>query len=172
MKEKLSNAIKNAFTKLKDNDGDLFECPIELGNECCSRKLHEVCVNHKLANYLEEYVLLELSSIDEHFFVDIEFNREGGICKELDGEFVRPDIIIHNRKNGEQKYNFLVIECKKHDRSQDDIKKDENKLKKFMRDNKYEYQYGLQVIYFPGKIKGTLFYSNGEQIENEEIDTD
>ena len=38
-----------------------------------------------------------------------------------------------------------------------------------MDEKKYQYTFGLQVIYGKDQIKGTLFYRNGQAIEAEEI---
>ena len=77
MIRKISAAVKNAFSRLKEEDGSLFECPIEVEAPYDSRKLHEVCINHRLANHLEDSILPLLSGNGEEYFVDIEFNREG-----------------------------------------------------------------------------------------------
>lgn len=83
---------------------------------------------------------------------------------------VRPDIIIHNRKSGnDEKKNFLVVECKKSGTSRAEIADDRKKIRVFMDDKKYQYTFGLQVIYGKYQIKGTLFYRNGHAIEAEEI---
>lgn len=166
MKEELIKAIKKAFTKLKLIDGILFECPIEKYFEYDARKLHEVCINHKLANYLEKYVLPLFKNTKKKLFVDIEFNKEGLNKKYLQlnekEELVRPDIIIHNRKTRNKKINFLVVECKKRDSGLNIIAKDKNKLISFLYDSRYKYQFALQVLYESGTIEGILFYlTNG-----------
>ena len=43
MIEKVCKAIRKAFLRLKEEDGSLFECPIEVEALYDSRKLHEVC---------------------------------------------------------------------------------------------------------------------------------
>jgi len=173
MKHRLGQAIRKAFSMLKEKDGCLFDCPIEQELGYDARKLHEVCINHKLANYLEEFVIPVLREYNEEFFVDIEFNREGGNKKELknDGRvrLVRPDIIIHNRKAGSQKNNFLVVECKKSDTRREELKADIKKLEAFIRNGKYSYEFGLQVKYGEGKIEGLLLYSTQEGIKHKAI---
>ena len=75
------------------------------------KKLHEVCIAHKLANHLEN-VLLENSLIPERATVDIEYNRHGLEVKRwADGKAFRPDILLHERASDDQ--NYLVIEIKK-----------------------------------------------------------
>lgn len=174
MKEKLIGGIKKAFSELSKNDGYLFSLQIEKNYGYDSRKLHEVCINHKLANYLEQSVLPILPKKNVYFFADIEFNREGVDGKKMrtkngKEELVRPDIIIHNRKSGVEKNNFLVIECKKEGASYKAIEDDQEKIKWFMNSPKYEYQYGLQVIYMKDKVKGKLFYKQKSQILEEGI---
>lgn len=174
MKDQLIEAIKNSFRKLKEINGSLFECPIEKNSYYDSRKLHEICINHKLANYLEKFIFPLLEGTGEQFFVDIEFNRESINFKEItingQKEIVRPDIIIHNRKSENDKNNFLVVECKKYDNDTNKIAKDKNKLIAFLKDSRYKYRFALQVIYKPDAIEGLLFYLiNGNVNDGEMI---
>lgn len=74
--KKLITVVKGSFEKLKKCDGMLFECPIEVNADYDARKLHEVCINHRLAIYFEQKIIPLLPK-DEEYFVDIEFNREG-----------------------------------------------------------------------------------------------
>jgi len=173
MKDKLIEDIKKAFDKLRSTDGCLFKCPIEENYNHNARKLHEICINHKLANYLEEFVCPLLQRKSKKFFVDIEFNREGKRKKRNDNyKLVRPDIIIHNRKSDCDKYNVLVVECKKHDRNTKNSIENEDveKIKAFMTEKKYGYEFGLYVEYGDKEIRGLLFYhgKNGN-IESEQI---
>ena len=173
MIDRVENAIREAFRKLKDCDGDLFECPIEEHAEYDSRKLHEVCINHKLAIYLEKYLFPEIANENEMFFTDIEFNREGVDFKSLQyngqDQRVRPDIIIHNRKSGDRKNNFLVVECKKDSASDDKKDSDVRKIEAFLTDQRYEYRFGLQTIYSRQEIKGRLFFVENDQIKFHDI---
>jgi len=174
MKDELIEAVYNSFLRLKENDGSLFDCPIEKDTGYNARKLHEVCINHKLANYLEEFIFPILKGEDEAYFVDIEFNREGLNFKKLDikdnEKLVRPDIIIHNRKSGEEKNNFLIIECKKVGVSIQEIEKDKSKIESFLRDDKYRYKFGLQVIYGKNKIEGIIYTIEDNNITTERIE--
>jgi hypothetical protein len=129
-------------------------------------------VNHRLANNLQDEVL-PLLRRDEKMFVDIEFNREGINYKklEIDDKYriVRPDIIIHNRRSGPQKRNFLVVECKKEGASQLEIDEDKQKVLAFMEEKTYKYEFGLQVIYGKERIKGVLFFRGKTGVDHEEI---
>ena len=167
--DRVESAIRKAFRKLKEFDGDLFECPIEDNAEYDSRKLHEVCINHKLAIYFEEYLLPEIANENEMFFTDIEFNREGVNLKKKGEKKVRPDIIIHNRKSGNKKNNFLVVECKKDPASEDKKESDLKKIKFFLTDEKYEYKFGLQTIYSRNEINGKLFFFENDQFKFHDI---
>jgi hypothetical protein len=115
MKDLVHTQVLCALRQLVEEDGALFDCPIEEHAFYDARKLHEVCVNHRLANHLAAALLPALRS-DERLFVDIEFNREGVDFKHIrinsEDRTVRPDIIIHNRKTGSQKRNVLAVECK------------------------------------------------------------
>jgi len=163
--DKLISEIRDSFEKLRNCDGMLFDCPIEVTADYDARKLHEVCINHRLAVYFEQKIIPLLPK-DEEYFVDTEFNREGINFKnaKIAGrkKRVRPDIIIHNRKSGNDKKNFLVVECKKSDTDKAKIDYDQQKLKALLKDPEYSYRFGLQVVYDKDKIEGKLlFWENG-----------
>ena len=168
--DEIISAIKNSFEKLKNTDGILFQCPYEKYIAYDSRKLHEVCINHRLANYLEQLFLPIFQDSEDRLFVDIEFNHEGTNQKEMIVEgiqkTVRPDIIVHNRKTGDEKKNILVVECKKKPVSNSEQIKDRNKIEAFLREIVYSYRYGLQAFYTKTGVEGTFYY-----LENEELKT-
>lgn len=174
MKDEIKEAVLRAFSTLRRDDGPLFECEIEEEFGYDSRKLHEVCINHRLAIYLENEILPIISVDGQKYFVDIEFNREGINKKKIierNGEelVVRPDIIIHNRKSGNRKKNLLVVECKKNGVQPAELDDDRKKIRAFMENHNYEYSFGLQVIYQENIIRGTFFYKNGRDIRQEEL---
>jgi hypothetical protein len=102
MDDQIKRAVSKAISTLRRDDGTLFDCAIEEGFDYDSRKLHEVCINHRLATYLEQEILPIVNGTEQKYFVDIEFNKEGINKKKIlryNGQelVVRPDIIIHNR---------------------------------------------------------------------------
>lgn len=131
-----------------------------------------MCINHQLANHLADE-LIPLVGNDRKMFADIEFNREGVNYKAVtsDGEerIVRPDIIIHNRRSGGEKMNFLVVECKKASQSKEALEDDGKKILALMQDGRYEYSFGLQVVYGKNSVQGTLFFKKGADIESEDL---
>jgi hypothetical protein len=169
MKDLVHAQVLCALRELVQEDGALFECPIEEHASYDARKLHEVCVNHRLANHLEA-ALLPVLRIDERLFVDIEFNREGVDFKQIringEDQTVRPDIIIHNRKTGSQKRNVLAVECKKQGAPAREIEDDRKKIRAFIEDTRYEYAFGLQVIYGRDGVRGELFFRNGKRMNS------
>lgn len=168
-KDQLRNSVVNSFRSLVANDGYLFDCPIEEYSPCDARKLHEVCINHRLAIHLENKIL----PFKETLFVDIEFNREGVDFKNVmingGDKLVRPDIVIHNRKTGYEKLNFLVVECKKQGTSQWEIEQDRQKIKSLMEDKRYDYSFGLHVVYGRAGVKGELFFKSDADIDSETL---
>lgn len=172
MKNELRNAVLRAFERLLRDDGILFDCPIEEDYPYDARKLHEVCVNHRLANHLQDEIL-PILDVKEKMFVDIEFNREGASYKraEINGneKTVRPDIIIHNRKSGEAKKNTLIVECKKQRADTTEIENDKQKILAMMQDKRYEYLFGLQVIYGKTGVQGIFFFKDEAGIHPEKI---
>lgn len=171
-KETLREKLLAAFKLLTENDGMLFSMPLEEDSGYDERKLHEVCINHKLAEYLARLIIPEIDT-QEKLFADIEFNREGVNFKNVTirGEtlVVRPDIIIHNRKTGESKFNFLIAECKKSGASRTQLSEDSDKICALMTDPRYQYQFGLQIQYGEQSVAGDMFFRRGTGIETELI---
>jgi|WetSurMetagenome_2_1015567.scaffolds.fasta_scaffold214760_2 hypothetical protein len=162
-KNKIIEIIKLSLNELKEKDSIL----LNVNNNSRSSKLHEICINHKLTNYLEKYFKIEDIKFMSDKYFDIEFNKNGNDPKKIDNKECRPDIILHNRKYNKDKINFLIIECKKSSASSDAKKKDKTRIIKFMKDVNLEYNYGLQVIYDNKFLKFILFSkNNGEVIED------
>jgi hypothetical protein len=169
-KQQVLDAVRCSFSRLVKEDGNLFDCPIEEHSCYDARKLHEVCINHRLANYREKEIIPLLK---EKIFVDIEFNREGVDFKNVaingKDKICRPDIIIHNRMTGPEKVNFLVVECKKKGTPEDELKADLEKIHAFMDDARYEYSFGLRVVYGKDGCEGMLFFKSGTKITSEPL---
>ena len=89
----------------------------------------------------------------------------------IDGaeQIIRPEIIIHNRKSGEDKSNFLVAECKKNGCSKKDTDNAIIKILGVMRSEDYEYEYGLFVKYLEKSITAKFFYKEEGGINHHEI---
>lgn len=172
MKDQVREALRRSFARLLQEDGSLFDCPVEENFTYDARKLHEVCINHRFANHLETAVI-PLLGYEEKMYVDIEFNREGLNYKQVrmagEEKKLRPDIIIHNRRSGHEKRNFFVVECKKKGSLQTEIDEDQEKILAMMEDERYAYSFGLQVVYGKRHIKAVLFSRNNAAIESEEI---
>ncbi len=149
--EKMKMILLSAIRKLVDNDKNLVILDEESeviesidGKRELERKLHEVCINHKLAIYLEE----ELRHQEvEGFYVDIEYNRyyrnEKWVIVNGEEKICRPDIIIHKRTEKAKDQHLLVIEAKKNENSNDD----RMKIRGFMLDERYQYKYGARINY-------------------------
>ncbi|WP_347058910.1 hypothetical protein [Intestinibacter bartlettii] len=154
--KKVENIFNYAFENLCENDKELLQ----------DRTLHEECINHRLAYYIEKY----LEFYDEKYNVDMEFNRNGKEEKVLPGNSknksgrIRPDIIVHTRmKELENKYkNYIVIEAKR----DKDSEKDKDIVTRFIEVEEYEYKVGVTINYNKfNPIKATLYYKNS----NDEI---
>ena len=182
MKEKLCASIREAFDLLEDLDRSLFDAAEDaipeagldpdtiriIAPEFGPRKLHEVCLNHRLAIHLSARIAAAqiIEDFDDKMYVDIEFTRLGLEAKVLtvngQDKVVRPDIIVHDRNDNPVDGNFLVVECKKAGCQQQLLDNDAEKIRAFMNDGRYKYKFGLQVIYKPGQPTGTLFYRDNE----------
>lgn len=128
IKIKLNNSLK----KLRKKDEFLLEIDT-----------NERSITHKLACYLQQEFL------DKD--VDVEYNRYQNLVKKIplpknsvnqqdtEAKTVFPDIIIHKR--GSKEDNLLVIEVKKS--TNDNNNFDKVKIKAFIDDKDYKYEYGL-----------------------------
>lgn len=171
--ESIENAILMSIKDLFKNDKELAsneDHSVNSGeNSSSDRKLHEVCINHRLASYLGNR-FQEIVERNTKIFVDIEFNRNGYEIKSLStcGK-IRPDIIIHNRKSGDQKVNLLIVEAKK----TKDSAEDENVIKCLMNDLEFHYKYGLRIIYndlSKETTKAFLYYKESGKIQRKKLE--
>lgn len=162
-REIVKSIIKEATRKLIEYDKELMGFSIEDNNN--ARKLHEICINHRLAVHLEK----SFNNVDEEIFVDIEFNRRGNSSKRLDDEIVRPDIIVHNRKFNGDKKNILVVEAKKNNTSSKLLKKDRDKINGFLTNSDFQYLYGLFIQYDIENVISELYWVEDEEVKMEII---
>ena len=173
---KMRRLIKEALEKLVENDSDTFNLGLpKLGQSTekerrFNRELHETTLNHRLALYLELGLWKE--NITE-YNIDIEYNRNFSDQKRVKiGKIripVRPDILIHKRmKINEKNPHLLVVEAKKHKISNHDL----NKIKGFMTDPRYLYEYGLTVSYAynPRIVLATFYYKENISLRTELIE--
>ena len=56
-----------------------------------------------------------------------------------------PDLILHKRGNNEN--NILIIECKGWWSSEEAIQNDREKIMQFLHSERYQYLFGLQIIF-------------------------
>ncbi|PSD44213.1 hypothetical protein C7E23_03040 [Elizabethkingia anophelis] len=119
IKAKISTSLKTLIKK----DSNIFNIDLSIEEsqqisedaKKLNRKLHETCINHRFAHYLENALV---STKYTNYNVDIEYNRfyeNLKLLENIDGqEAVRPDIVIHTRVNNNfDPQHLLVIEAKK-----------------------------------------------------------
>jgi hypothetical protein len=168
----IKKIISNSIHDLISIDKPIFSLPMD-DNSDFERKLHEVCINHRFALYLQKNISEFCSENNiENLYVDIEFNKKGSNPKKVvddNGQKieVRPDIIIHNRKDEREKINILVVEAKKDNISTHDIRK----IKALMNDPDYKYRYGLTISYCKrnDQVNACLYRHEGNQIIEESL---
>lgn len=161
-----------AFGDLRENDKQLIGNHGDNESYCNKQKLHEVCINHRLAIYIEKH----LKCKNLNYNVDIEYNKKNYSSKEIEingnCKEVRPDIIVHIRANNKGiQDNYLIIEAKKDKNST----YDKNKINSFMRDPSFLYKFGCKIIYgdLGESCNIKLYYSeNGQKIDYVEIKLD
>lgn len=131
----LQKSIIDALKLLIQRDCDLIETQPK-----------EECINHKLAQYLE-CTLIEKNLLPNHHNVDMEYDKyKAGKKKSSDGRNIRPDIIVHRRRSGNED-NLIVIEAKKSYGSEDD----RSKVKDLVDSKKFSYSLGAVISYLPQK---------------------
>jgi hypothetical protein len=127
--------LENALGELISKEDKIIE-----------RKLYEVCINHKFANYLNNEV--KKSNNFNWLEVDLEYDKNYDKKKEIftvkGKEPIRPDILIHKRKDNYN--NMVAIECKKNYMN----KKDKTKLLKLLHDP-FNYCLTCWLSYLPGE---------------------
>ncbi len=122
-KKEIDDKLKSSLDLLYHHDSFLL-----------TNDLDELTISHKLASYLQQKF--------DAWNVDCEYNREQGGSKRLNGNIVRPDIIIHHRGT---KDNLLVIEIKKMTGTPENDTSDFSKLKKFKEQKGYKYAVFLKI---------------------------
>jgi len=145
--EELKRFITKSIKQLISRDKLLFQIPTGEEQTLSSRKLHEVCINHRLAIYMENN-LEDVNKAD--YSVDIEYNRNFELVKRArrnedeDEIIVRPNILIHKRANQDiLTANYLVVEAKKGEPSL----ADKDKIERLMMDTRFKFKYGLTISY-------------------------
>jgi len=118
--EHIRSKVECAVNDFRENDLDLLELSAD-----------ERAATHQIACYLKKYF--------PGWNVDCEYNRKNAEPKRLQGELVRPDIIIHRRNLNT---NLLCIEAKKFGNQLID---DRKKLCGFT-DPKGEYKYRIGLF--------------------------
>jgi hypothetical protein len=167
--------LATSIGELITNDDDIFNIDIPIPRRLplierlLDRELHEICINHRLAYYLEN----NLQDQELGFYnVDLEYNRYYGNQKILNTGAtqvpVRPDIIVHTRMNDQvEQQHYLVVEAKKAEITPYDIVK----VRAFISDDNYNYLFGLTISYCSSEthVLANLYFFNGTEIVFEEV---
>lgn len=118
---------------------------IKFDGELIKTQPKEECINHKLAQRLEE--ILKKNRIIRTESVDIEYDKyKKDEKKNSQGKKIRPDIIVHQRRSGNEN-NLIVIEAKKNYPS----KHDRDKVEDLMESQNYQYFLGVLISYQPNR---------------------
>ena len=128
MKKLLENLIQKSLDDLYANDKYLIE-----------HKVAERDITHRFAYYFENNMQnTDVSSYN----VDCEYNRDGYGIKQVYGNYVYPDFILHKRGSNED--NLLIIEFKTWWNPNND--KDIEKIQCMMHPQlRYRYKYGCCI---------------------------
>lgn len=135
------------FNKLMDNVNMTINTFLKKDSELFALGASEWAVAHRIAVYLEKYF--------KGWHIDCEYNKVGlsGTTKQnADGDYKRPDIIVHHRGMVERKHNLLVIEVKINN-TQEDYAKLQDFTSPPRKDRKFQYQYGLALSFSPNLEK-------------------
>jgi hypothetical protein len=131
---KYQKCIFRALTMLIRYDNDLIE-----------NQPKEECINHRLALFLERE--LHQRGLLEGCCVDMEYDKYRDDQKKIfNNRFIRPDIIVHERRSGNRN-NLIAIEAKKRYGS----KEDREKVRHLVKSEDFQYLVGAVISYLPGK---------------------
>lgn len=144
--EQVKDILQEAINRFMVCDSNLLNLAYEGIDE--DKKLHEVCIAHKLANHLEG-VLQELSIVPERTTIDLEYNKHGLDVKRWgDGKAFRPDILLHERATDKQ--NYLALELKKDTnlgKNERNLKDDISKIERLCDpEGDYRYRFGFVLV--------------------------
>ena len=129
MKNVLKYLIEQSLDCLYANDKDLLV-----------RKVAERDITHRFAHYFENNIA---GTIVAEYNVDCEYNRDGYGIKQVNGNYVYPDFILHKR--GCNDNNILIIEFKTWWNSENNA--DIDKIKWMMNPQlRYGYKFGCSIV--------------------------
>jgi hypothetical protein len=155
MSKRTVNIGSYQFDDIKINVDRALKDFLVTDSQLLELSANEQAATHRIAGYLQKYF------VDWH--VDCEYNRKNADPKKLQGELVKPDILVHRRNTND---NLLCIEAKKAGGYLDD---DQKKLHGFTNPTgEYKYRFGLMMILSleaPYKIDCEWF-RNGKPYKN------
>ena len=108
-----------------------------------SHKASERDLTFHFTTYFKDH--MRTTSIAQ-YNVDYEYNRDGDDSKQIDGDKVYPDFIVHRRGSNED--NLLIIEFKTwwNPNNTNDIEKLKNMMNEQYR---YKYKYAYSIVLAP-----------------------
>lgn len=123
-RENVEVQVRHALDELCLHDKSLLEYEV-----------HEVAICGRLAMYIQRLFPL--------YDVDIEYNRAGIQTKRLDGQDIRPDVVVHRRGNDDS--NLLAMELKKAPVSEPDRREDQRKLAGYQQEFRYRFAIWVEL---------------------------
>ena len=146
MKQFLEQLIKKSLDDLYRNDKYLID-----------HKVAERDITHRFAHYFENY--MQDTNIAE-YNVGCEYNRDGYGIKQVNGNYIYPDFILHKRGSNED--NLLIIEFKTWwtPENNKDIKKIQCMMHPQLR---YKYKYGCCITI--NQDNSEIFWVDLEQFQ-------
>lgn len=123
-------------TQLKSTIAESLQELIEKDDELINNHASEWAIVHRFAVYLEKRL--------PKYNVDCEYNLHINNPKRLDGNLIRPDVLVHKR--GEDSANLIAIEFRKKKRGRDAL---DQRLQNFKQQFNYRY---VEYILIPNSI--------------------
>lgn len=146
MKQFLEQLIQISLDNLYQNDKYLID-----------HKVAERDITHRFAHYFEN----NMQSTDvSSYNVDCEYNRDGYGIKQVNGNYIYPDFILHKRGSNED--NLLIIEFKTWWNPENN--KDIEKIQCMMHPQlRYKYKYGCSITI--NQDNSEIFWVDLEQFQ-------
>lgn len=130
------------------------------------KEVNERCICGALAMELYDYIKHNDTKYKD-YNVDVEYNRNVKDKKQMNGNNIIPDLIMHKRKTDE---NLIVLEMKKDTRPKSEIESDIKRIQTMCDKtiiNRYKYKLGIFYLLKSDNNPNVFYYIDGKWFDDE-----